>query len=641
MLARRKKHGGIPTDEGRHPRIKLIGSHMVPIGMTVLPPWLKIIDRDGYVTRALSDVIDRTEPDGSRWCPPRVASALIDLITDRDARLSSALQGTVRLARLLQLIDGRHYWAPLYRGKNGPFGLQRLTSQAFRNLLTQAVAAGRIDPAIVAVTEAGVTFLEPELCTRAGSVTQLASLSFGAMPMLGGLLTVLHEALGIHVVADRLLPLLTTGRPTAPAFEIANSLTRALDTWLTGNLDTSHYLRQARAIRSFLSARDIYDPVLIDDAVILAFWQEQVRRQIDTDLDGFRLFKSAARKLMLYRDQMRSIAAADGLSNPVDIDAVPPGRVSLAGALVPDETEGGWRSPLVDLTSVPADQIKWLTKTERQQLANFLDQSPFPDHPPDGQDSVEANRHKATGGGLALGLRYDLALWRTLLRADVFGDVQAKLTQRLRDDGQVGAAIDATINAVPASAYCDALETYRAIRAQVELAMLATLDVLATHGAPVAGLLVECLGDEAARQDMRVLIGPGVASDASPEPADEDVEIAPSSDMHGDLRSRIESALREATRTSEAGSSTSLDDLLRRAKKARKAIRRRGFGVADADDKLAGFVAAVEPLIRLLRELDRLIATLAMTGRCDTLEADRIEFLATFQLLYRSLTEPV
>lgn len=614
---------------------------MVPIAMTALPPWLKTIDREGGVARALSEVIDRTEPDGRRWCPPRIASALIDLITERDARLSSALQGAVRLARLLQLSDGRHYWAPLYRGKNGSFGVQQLTSQAFRHLVTQGVAAGRINPALIATTEAGVSFLEPELCIRAGQVTHLASLSYGAMPMLGGLLTVLHEALGIHVVADRLQPLLTTGRPTGPAFEIANSLTRALDTWLTRNLDTAHYLRQARAIRSFLSVRDLYDPALIDDAAILAFWQEQVRRQVDTDLDGFRLFKSAARKLILYRDQMRSVAAADGLANPVDIDAVSPGSASMAGALVPNETDGGWRSPLADLTSAPANRIKWLTNTERQQLANFLDQSPIPDLPVDGKARVEHGRQKATGGGLAPGLRYDLALWRTLLRADVFGEVQAKLTQRLRDDGHIDNVIDATISAVPASAYRDALEAYRAIRAQVELAMLATLDVLATQGSPLAGLLVECLGDDAARQDMRVLVGRLGAPDAGLDPTDEDVEFDPSSDVHADLRRRIGSALQEAARRSETGSSASLEALLRRARKARKAIRRSGFDIADADDKLAGFVAAVEPLIRLLHELDRLVATLAMPGRSDTLEADRAEFLETFQLLYGALTEPV
>lgn len=38
----------------------------------------------------------------------------------------------VRLARLLQLIDGAAYWPPLYRNHGQPRGVARLTTEAFR-----------------------------------------------------------------------------------------------------------------------------------------------------------------------------------------------------------------------------------------------------------------------------------------------------------------------------------------------------------------------------------------------------------------------------------------------------------------------------------------------------------------------------
>ena len=601
--------------------------------MPDIPAWFRTVDRTGDVARALSAVIERTAPDGRPWCPPAVGQRIIGLVVNRDLALSSAVHASVRLARLLYAIDGRAYWAPLYRGADAAAAISRLTTAVFRGAIADADRNRAAHAALPRLSSTGVIFSEPELRTRSGDgVVRQGTLAYSEMPACAALLLTLHETLGIDTVARILEPVLTTGRPHRAAFEIGNELSRAFDKWLTDNLVATHQMRKARAIRAQLQTANIRDPAQIDDEVVLGFWEQQARRKEDR-VEGFRLFTTSARLLLRYREEMQRQQAAQNVAGPYDIDALAMDRLATDtgfGEHCVDDRQ----SPLADLQQPPASNIKWLTRSEIQLLSNYLGSGREADHEPAQTDRQRTAASR--GAGLAHGQRYDLRLWRTLLRADVFGAIQARLVQQLRDGAGASQTIAAMVAGIPTQNYRDTGETYRAIQKQVQLAQLAALDVLVKAGSPMAATLMIDIGDEHAKREFRALVQTETA--ATNEDENENDSAVPFED--GRAIERIARAV-AAMSTIDPQDGPALWALLDQARKARRSIRRSGFGDGDGDPDLDGFLSAAEPLVRLAAELDRLLTVLDKYLPTAPFDLDRKRFGQVFEALYGDTSETV
>lgn len=556
--------------------------------------------------------------DGRLWCPPRAASALIDLIVDRDARMPGAIVRAARLARLLHLVDGVVYWGPLYRIDGQPLGLARLSSDSFRRLCTGVVSAA------VTVGRDGVTFHEQELGTRHDGKSADAVIAFGSMPVLAGLLRVLHDALGLDVVSRELAALLTHKRPQSTAHDVGNRLARMLDAWLTEHLDTSHQMRQARAIRAFLATRKVTHALGVDDTTILAFWQEQARQRYHTDQESFRLYTSTARKLIQYRGQMRLHEVQKQIVDAIEVDD----RHEIARDMRLPDTDD-WTSPAAELTRLPAGRVKWLTGAERKRLQNYLGHS-------EGTSIGEVFLARGRGAGslgLSPGHPYDIFLAGTLLRADVFGDVQGRIIQGLRDGLDASALIDAAIDGVGANTYEQLCESYQELRRQVRETMLATVSVLARHGRAEAVLLMRALDQSAALTELMRHVEGCTSMTAARA-------VHPDGADSAFIGAHIGAVLKDATNGRLLHDDGELNATLDRARKTFQHIRRIGFDDATAMRDCAAYLAAVDPLLRLDRELERLDAALAKPGSVTGVMQDAQIFRATFQWLYQTHALP-
>ena len=119
----------------------------------------------------------------------------------------------------------------------------------------------------------------------------------------------------------------------------------------------------------------------------------------------------------------------------------------------------------------PANRVKWLTSKEQHQLFNYLG-GPADEEPYEGGDEPPSWQ-----GGLPGGERLDLAFELTLLRADVFGAVQASIIARLRKRVSAKEAIAQATVAVDDDAYAASAAAYAELRERLHLELLAALAV--------------------------------------------------------------------------------------------------------------------------------------------------------------------
>ena len=161
-----------------------------------------------------------------------------------------------------------------------------------------------------------------------------------------------------------------------------------------------------------------------------------------------------------------------------------------------------WRSPLRALALPPANRVKWLTAKEQHALLNFLG-GPA-DDAEDEQGSDSDNGTETWKGGLAGDERFDLGFCLTLLRADVFGALQASIVARLRKRAAASEAIAQAMGQLDGAAYAKSAATYTELRAQLQLESLAALSALMEAGAAEALILLNALGGQ---QAVRSVIG--------------------------------------------------------------------------------------------------------------------------------------
>jgi len=566
------------------------------------------------VADALAMTLEREDSAGAPWCPPGDGAALRRWVIDRSASLGGGIRRVVRLARLLAVADGRDYTRFLYQR------LGSLRARHFRHALERAAAEGRLTKSVATLTERGVYLREPALAPQ-GPAGEAFEIDFAQMPRLAALLDIMHNALGYAAVADLLAPLVVSGTPRTTADDIGRALQAAFNAWLAARLESANHLLQAQRIRAFIMSRGRLAPEAIDDEAILVFWSLAAAAD-DEGIDGFRLYRSVAAALLRYRAALRDAAAARHLEEALARGFEPENDdISSAQAAAGGET---WRSPLKALLAGPASQVKWLTGREQRALVNYLGGAGEADDPDRAEEKDDDEG--AWRGGLAGDERFDLAFWRTLLRADVFGAIQASIVARLRKRVAAPAAIDQAMEPLDDKAYVAAAGIYADVRDQLHVESLAALAMLMEAGAAEAVILLDRLAGRAA---VGTILGAAAGRRA---PADDDEDEASPDALCTEITPMLKAAIADAAAVPEgAGRKLLLEAIAARRKVSRAGFRREDAGDPDLAAALRAGAAAV---FEVVDELDRLKAALFARAATADCAGDAARFLAVFRDIY-------
>lgn len=392
----------------------------------------------------------------------------------------------------------------------------------------------------------------------------------------------LVTALGFRPVDEALGRLSAAGAQAAGVGEASNALARALYAHLGEHLPSVQEGRLTRHLVDWLSDADgDFDTRDIDDEAILAFWEAKCGEE------GLRAYTACVRHMLRLVDLVEAAAARRGLdaARPIgpDVDAgeVDPAQVeALLDSAAPAD------DPLSALGRPPADQVKALNGRERDRLAW----------------SVAFGRHAER-------------LLLTLLRVQVFGPWQARLSQRRRvRAGEVAALLDAG----PEFDHAGALAEFRALASHLSRVRLAALAALLRAGHPgAAAYLVALLPPDA----LTRLVQPAAeAADGPDAPEDTD-----------EVWTMVQPVLQRLAdgRTGDPA----CDRRLAEANKALRGLAREGFRPPYAADGLA---AAEAPLGQLARQLAQITAAGARgeAGWPARHAADTARFTAVLSRLY-------
>jgi hypothetical protein len=296
-----------------------------------------------------------------------------------------------------------------------------------------------------------------------------------------------------------------------------------------------------------------------------------------------------------------------------------------------------WRSPLRMLYKPLASQVKWLTAKEQHALSNYLG------GPADGATDTDNELHNpaenpddgAWHGGLAGDERFSLSHWLTLLRADVFGSVQASIVGRLRKRGDAETAIAQAVETLDAATYAAAANVYADVRAQLHVESLAALALLMEAGAAEAVILLRGLGGDNSVAEIvgPVRRGPARASDDDDDSPEEknDPEGA-AANLRQLIAPRLMAAVADPATVAEGAGRA----LLVEAMTARRKVSRAGFRREDrADPRMATALrSGATAVLDVMNELDRLVGTLSAKAGGTDLAFDTARFMATFQIIY-------
>ncbi|MDX1401755.1 MAG: hypothetical protein R3245_07525, partial [Kiloniellales bacterium] len=230
------------------------------------------------------------------------------------------------------------------------------------------------------------------------------TISFSRMPLLSALMEFLVTVIGYCELDDHLQAIFENGRSMKSVSRSANAIAKDLYDYLNKEMGSLHEQRKFHKLTTFLMSREggDFSADSITDDVILDFWLGQPVEE-PGNLD-FRTFRSVFRAFLNLREALQAALEADGLLDPRPI-----GSDRMQGEIGPDQLSEKLDAidervkPLDLLDEEPARQIKFLTNIERTGLEALLD----------------------CGTSLPF---YVLSL----MRSQVFGDAQARITQDLR-----------------------------------------------------------------------------------------------------------------------------------------------------------------------------------------------------------------
>ena len=381
------------------------------------------------------------------------------------------------------------------------------------------------------------------------------AITFGRMPLLSALMELLVTVLGYEVLEDHLQPLLTKGPNRARVSETANRLCKPLYDYLNRELGSLHQHRVFNSLIAFLRQRhggDFSSPD-IDDGTVLAFWSDTEAssgQDLKTFLSVYRAFLRLRQSLDSATDA-HALARSKSIGNDHEAGEVDPAEIMTRTEAI---TEGS--APLEILAASPAVAVKFLTKTE-----------------------VTAIKLLVESGHYASSFRL------SLLRAEVFGALQARLTQARRR-GQNAAQLQEVIATGPERDYDAQRDAYGRLETQLQKILLASLYALVTAQRIEGISLILAFRPQADFSHLGASLAGGEGNLVTLDAA------------------QLARRLLKAIAAGHPGS-PDLAALMRESKRAFQSITRRGFDEAslesgDLDDAFAEGVMALQPLARQL-----------------------------------------
>jgi len=277
------------------------------------------------------------------------------------------------------------------------------------------------------------------------------AINYSRMPVLVALAEFLLTALGFAAVDHILAPLGVRGLAAARVSQQANALSRAIYDCLKQHLPPLQAQRKLGAVVDFLSARHSgdFDATMVDDEAVLDFWRDAAD---DPKRQDFRTFTSVFLAFARFRQVFEQAAALEAVEHALPIGpAAAEGEVDPAQLAAAVEVAEQDQNPLDELQAPPSSRIKFFNAKERDCIG-FL---------------------------FRCGRAAD-ALPLSFVRCEVFGRVQARISQSLRTGLSVG--LEALIDDSPEDDYRDHQERLRGVAEHGRTVLLAAAYVMHKSG---------------------------------------------------------------------------------------------------------------------------------------------------------------
>lgn len=502
---------------------------------------------------------EATAPDGGPKYAPRVCQALARAIVCRTyAKL---------VLQLCHLVNAADACAPPGASYETLFfSVPRAAPSAFRGHVEEAIGVRTWRRSGFESSGEGIVIHYADA---------VFNVPYARMPLMAALLEFLLT-IGDYLEIDAIFSDMLDEPTGIAAIERAASRVESrLYHTLGEHLPSAQNNRKFHRILAFLRDRAEDDSIEIDDDGIVAFWRRNSTAADDEAVD-FRMYRTVLQAFIAFARALETARSRRGLDGAAPLGGdreageVDPGAVSEVAGDGPE-----WRSPLPLLDEEPARGIKFLNKRERDDLALVMDCGP-------------------------LSRRLPLSV----LRAEVFGLVQGRLTQALRRKSAAG-EIRTLIHA-PGADYGAREVGFAKLLDHVQRVLRAAAHVLLNESAAQGG-------PQGGPQ------GGNVVALGAADPA-----------------AHFERLCREPAAVDGERLSAALDE----AKRAFRGLARQGF----EDDRVgtpaltAGFRLGVDVLQTIDRELGAYLATLRQIenegGLDRRFEHDREVFREQFMLIY-------
>jgi hypothetical protein len=421
------------------------------------------------------------------------------------------------------------------------------------------------------------------------------AIAYSRMPLLAAMLDFLVSALGYGEVDDAVRSALKAPASQAGLKRSANRITRALYAFLKPRLPAAQAQRKYRALMEFLTARAGDAPLgkdAIDDDAVFDFWRDH-----GTDGQGdWKTYRTAVKAFLHLRDALGAASDHQALDQALPLDPARDGETEEPDMVLAACAAVDRRTEAMDvLGTPPAVSVKFLNKREAEGLALILGAGP-----------------------------HARALRLSVLRAAIFGAMQASVSQALRQGMDGNEAVD--------DACARTEENYET--------QVAVLEGTRDHLERVLAAAYHVLALARDGQAISILLALEPAVDLKPLAANLSGVRSAGQNV---VSLGAEAAARELFTQGAAGAPDCPDlrEFAARAAAAHRAIARKGFGADEARDPdiVAGFASGTPALLQIRDTLGRFISAVEALmplprDRERRMLADRILFLTQFRILY-------
>lgn len=304
------------------------------------------------------------------------------------------------------------------------------------------------------------------------------TVTYARMPFLTALMEFLVSALDYPGLDDIFRRMIESGPTQHSVSEHANQVSRMVYDYLRDHLPTAQNQRKFHSLIGYMQERAgaDFNSEAIDDAVVLDFWRVE---SLDASAEGvdFKTFQTVFKSFVRLRQTLDQAGDLYALSNPKVI-----GSDREAGEVDPDslrrvvETIDAEENPLLRLLEPPASAVKFLNKREAGTLELLME-----------------------CGRAAL----DMPL--SLMRCEVFGKAQARITQALRRKLQPR-ELDELLSDPASSDYAELRDEFAALVDHLRRVLLASLHLLTRVGSTEAASLLLAIKPDVDLSPLRNLV---------------------------------------------------------------------------------------------------------------------------------------